>query len=96
MIHCHRSANAAVTANLQEVVELIDDPGRAGRKQKCNQEQTTMIRLFEALNNVEAKRRSQGVVPLTMAPPGVVRPETTAVEAAQLEPAQELEREHRS
>ena len=29
-----------------------------------------MSRLFEALSEVEAKRRSPGVVPLTVAPPG--------------------------
>ena len=53
-----------------------------------------MSRLFEALSKAEAKRRSPSVVPLTVAPSGVVRPETTAVEAAPPEAAQELERKH--
>lgn len=55
-----------------------------------------MNRLFEALGDVEAKRRSPGVVPSTVAPPDVVRPKTIAVKAAPPEPAQELQREHRS
>jgi protein-tyrosine kinase len=55
-----------------------------------------MSRLFEALSNVQAKRRSPGVVPLAMPLPGEVRPERTAVEAAPSEPAQELEREQHS
>jgi len=55
-----------------------------------------MSRLFEALSKAQAKSRSPGAVPLTMAPMGVVRPETTTVEAAPPEPAQELEREQRS
>jgi capsular exopolysaccharide synthesis family protein len=54
-----------------------------------------MSRLFEALSNANAKRRSPGVVPLTMPPPGVVRLERTAVEAAPSEPAQALERDQR-
>jgi hypothetical protein len=37
-IQCYRSANAAVTPNLQIVVELIDDQRRARRKQRRNQE----------------------------------------------------------
>ena len=53
-----------------------------------------MSRLFEALSNVQLKRRSLGIVPLTMAPPSVVRPKTTAVEAAPPEPTQEVEREN--
>ena len=55
-----------------------------------------MSRLFEALGDVEAKRRSPGVVPSTAASRDVVRPKKTAVKAAPPEPAQELEREHRS
>lgn len=53
-----------------------------------------MSRLFEALSNVQAKRRSRGVAPVP--PRGVIRQETTSVEAAPAEPTQALENDRRS
>jgi hypothetical protein len=44
-----------------------------------------MSRLFEALSNVEAKRRSPDVVPLAAASPDVVPPVVTAVNAVRSE-----------
>lgn len=55
-----------------------------------------MSRLFEALSNVKAKRRSPAVVELAVAPPGVVRPETTTVGTAPPELAQGFESQHGS
>jgi len=46
-------------------------------------------RLFEALSDVQAKRRSRGVAPVP--PRGVIRHEKTSVEMAPAEPAQALE-----
>ena len=47
-----------------------------------------MSRLFEALSNVEAKRRSPDVVPLAAASPDVVPPVVTAVNAVRSEHTQ--------
>src|ERR1700722_12820850 len=55
-----------------------------------------MSRLFEALSNMEVNRRPPGAVPLTTAPPALVRSETNTVEAAPLPPPQELERDRGS
>jgi len=53
-----------------------------------------MSRLFDALSKMDAKPLSPTIVPLTMTPAKLVRPKTTAMEPAPLEPAQESETEH--
>jgi capsular exopolysaccharide synthesis family protein len=54
-----------------------------------------MSRLFEALSKAERERQSPSVVSLRNATPELVRPGSTAFEAAPFEPAHELEKEHR-
>ena len=49
-----------------------------------------MSRLFEALSNVEAKRRSPSVVPVKNTPTGVVSQDNTAVESVPAQPTKEL------
>jgi capsular exopolysaccharide synthesis family protein len=75
---------------------LNDDRKALDGSRSTIKSEKSMSRLFEALSDAQAKRRSPGVVALKMPPTGVVRPEGTAVEAAPSEPAQELEREQRS
>src|SRR5271165_1579013 len=55
-----------------------------------------MSRLFEALSNVEAKRRSPSEVSLKNAPAEEVRQDTTVVESVLAQPAQEFKGEHQS